>query len=171
MDLSLIKQALQEVYSENQHYYFISILSALAIYSFNAVFHNFRLALLTPNLFISLILGFHETMSIYSIIFLVIISVLTGILVSMTIFLLRRQIKDGIYASGVGVIASVIAPACSSCALGLLGLLGLSSLLAVLPFKGIEIGILGIIIVLAAVNSLAKKIVAQTCPIPKNSPA
>jgi hypothetical protein len=162
--VNTVREALKEVYTEKR-YYSISIVASFLIYSLNALAHNYKLVFSSFSLKLvsSLIVGFHYTMASYSIVFLVMLSILTGILISMTVFLIKRQIRSGVYASGTGVIASILAPACSSCALGIVGLLGLSGILTVLPLKGAEIGILGIIVVIFALVSISKKVVTKTC--------
>jgi hypothetical protein len=162
-----IFNATHEVYKEKK-YYFISGITSLLIYSLNALFHNFKLVFSENfkwGIVFSLIRGFHNTMASYSVVFLVVISLLTGVLISMGIYLVKRQISSGIYAGGTGIIMSIIAPACSSCALGLVGLLGLGGFLSILPFKGAEIGLLGIAVVIIALIIISKKVVTQTCEI------
>ena len=144
-----VVKALSEVYKEKK-FYLISIFSTIIIYSLNATFHNFKLVFsesFSWTLMFSLIKGFHHTLATYSIVFLIIISILTSILISMSIYLVKRQVNSSMYMGGSGIIMSIIAPACSSCALGILGLLGLGGFITVLPFKGAELGILGIVVV------------------------
>ena len=162
-----VGKALKEVYKEKK-FYAVSIFSSVMIYSLNAIFHNFRLVFsenFSWGVVFSLIKGFHNTMASYSIIFLIVISILTGVLLSMSVYLVRRQVTSSMYASGTGVLMSIIAPACSSCALGLVGLLGLGGFLSILPFRGAEIGVLGIGVVGVSLVILSKKVVTQTCSI------
>ena len=158
--------ALKEVYSHNS-YFAVSFISAILIYSLNAVAHNYKIlaSQFSFSLLFSLIIGAPKAMVASSFIFLVIISIFAGILVSMSIFLLKRQIMDGVYASGTGIVVSILAPACPSCALGLLGILGIGSFLSVLPFKGLELGLLGVFIVVASLFYLSNKIMTNTCSI------
>lgn len=100
----------------------------------------------------------------FSLVVLLCISLLGGIVISLSLFLVRRQIQAGI-GWGSGIAVGVLAPACPSCAIGLASLLGLSGFFAVLPFKGRELGILGIGILLGSLFYLSNKISTKTCDI------
>jgi len=63
------------------------------------------------------------------------------------------------------VLVSIVAPACPSCAIGLLSILGLGGFLAVLPFKGLELGVLGVVVLIFSTVYLSGKIVTNTCTI------
>lgn len=165
--ISNLKSALLEVYSEKR-YYAITVISGLLIYSANALFHNYKLVFsknVSWPIVFSLIKGFHHTMAVYSIFYLVMISLLTGILLSMSYYLIKRQVSSSAYAGGVGIIMSILAPGCSSCALGVLGLLGLGGFLTILPFKGIELGVIGIIAIIISIFIISRKVMAQTCSV------
>ncbi len=82
-----------------------------------------------------------------------------------SIFIIRRQAALGISTSITGIIVSIFAPACPACALSLLGILGLSGFLVLLPFKGIELGILGIVILVGSLVFLSKKINTAVCEV------
>jgi hypothetical protein len=160
-----LKQSMLEVYSGN-HYFMITFLISVLIYSLNALIHNYKLVFKTPSLKLIylLIIGFPSTTSNSAFLFLIIISVLSGIVISMSIFLLKRQLSSG-YAGTSGVIVGLIAPACPSCALGLFGVIGLGGFLTILPFKGLELGVLGILLLISSMNYLSKKIVTKVCKI------
>jgi len=114
----------------------------------------------------SLIRGFPQTTTSASLFFLIILSILSGIIISFTIYLISRQIKSGAYA-GTSVLVSLIAPACPSCAVGLFGLIGIGGLASILPFKGLEIGFIGVLVVIFSIFYLAKKVETNTCSIKK----
>ena len=158
--------SLREVYSEKK-YYLISIISTLLIYIANAMIHNNSIlrTSFSWKLLYSLVVGFHKSVAFVSIGLLIILSVFSGILISMSIFLVKRQVKSGIYASSGGIIMSIIAPACSSCALGVLSMIGLGGFLAVLPFKGLEIGLIGLLFVVFSLFYLGKKIETKICSV------
>jgi len=162
--LNSIPKALYEVYSEKRYILFSGLFSFF-VFSFNAAIRNYKLLFseFSISLFLNLIIGVHSTMSPISFVFLIIISMLSGIVFSLSLFLLKRQIA---YSAGIGlsgIITSVLTPACSSCALGLAGILGIGGFLSVLPFKGLEFGVLGISLLVASVAYLSKKINITIC--------
>ncbi|MBI2665056.1 hypothetical protein HYX12_00355 [Candidatus Woesearchaeota archaeon] len=107
--------------------------------------------------------GAISVMNVYSLVLLSLTSVLAGIVMTMIFFLLQRQISGSIGLSLPGMFLSIIAPACPSCALGLLGILGLGGLLTILPFKGLELGFLGILLLSISLVHLVNKINATVC--------
>ncbi len=162
--LNSISKALHEVYSERKYFLFSGLFSFF-VFSFNAAIRNYRLLFseFSISLLFNLIIGVHSTMSAISFLFLIVISMLSGIVFSLSLFLLKRQIT---YSAGIGlsgIITSILTPACSSCALGLAGILGISGFLSVLPFKGLELGVLGILILVASVTYLSQKINITAC--------
>jgi len=158
------KNAAKEVYQKPK-YYSITIVFAIFIYSINVILHNpsFIIKNFSFLLLYNLIVGFIHTIPLLSLIFLIIIAILGGISLTYSIFLLQRQIKSSAYASTSSVLVSILAPACPSCALGLLGILGLGGFLATLPFKGLELGIFAIIILIISIYYLSNKIVTKVC--------
>lgn len=166
--LESITAAFQEVYSQKRYFLWSGFFSML-VFSINAAIRNYKLLLseFSPQLLFNLIINTHNSMSVPSLAFLITISLLSGILFSFSLFLLARQIT---YSAGVGlsgIITSILTPACSSCALGLAGLLGMGGFLSVLPFKGLELGILGIVLLLLSLVYLSRKISANSCRLPK----
>ncbi|HLD80309.1 MAG TPA: hypothetical protein VJA18_07150 [Candidatus Nanoarchaeia archaeon] len=167
-DINDIKEALKQAYSERK-YFFFSGLFSLSVFSLNVLIGNYKLIAseFSLKLVIGLLISAHSTMSGASTLFLVIVSALSGIVFSLSLFLVRRQLS---YSAGIGVsgiIASVLTPACSSCALGLAGILGIGSFLSVLPFKGLEFGFLGVILLGVSLVFLSRKIVSDVCEVRK----
>lgn len=163
-----IKEALNQVYSEKRYILFSGLFS-IFVFSFNAAIRNYKLLFseFSVSLLLNLIIGLHSTMSPVSLVFLILISLLSGIVFSLSIFLLRRQIT---YSAGIGlsgIITSILTPACSSCALGLAGVLGISGVLSLLPFKGLELGILGIVLLGMSIMYLSGKISTKVCDVKK----
>lgn len=161
-----IQEAFKEVYAKRK-YFFFSGLFSLLVFSFNAAIRNYKLLFseFSVSLLFNLILAVHNTMSSISLIFLILISLLSGIVFSLSIFLLRRQIT---YSAGIGlsgIITSILTPACSSCALGLAGILGIGWFLTLLPFKGLELGVLGIVLLGMSITYLSGKIVTKVCSV------
>ena len=163
-ELNHITNALHEVYSEKKYVLFSGLFSFF-VFSFNAAIRNYKLLFseFSISLFLNLIIGIHSTMSPISFVFLIIISMLSGIVFSLSLFLLKRQITSSAGIGLSGVIASILTPACSSCALGLAGILGISGFLSMLPFKGLELGGLGIILLMLSLAYLAGKISTKVC--------
>jgi hypothetical protein len=166
MKLINIVKATKEVYREPK-YYSITVIFAILIYSLNVVSHNpsFIIKNFSFLLLYNLVVGFIHTVPMSSFIFLIIIAILGGISLTYSVYLLRRQIKSNAYASSSSIIASILAPACPSCALGLFGILGLGGFLAALPFKGLELGILAIIVLIISIYYLSNKILTKSCEI------
>lgn len=72
-------------------------------------------------------------------------------------------LKSGLY-SGVGLIFAFLGIGCAACSTAflslLLGFFGFSAVLDVLPYKGQEIGYVGLVILSVATYALAKKVTA-----------
>lgn len=166
--LSVFKQALKEVYSA-KGYFFLSGSITLLLFLFNVTINNYQLLLseFSFRLFFSLVRGSLQSIATTSLVLLTVLSLLAGIVVSFTIFLLKRQISSGVPLSASSLLVSLLAPACPSCAIGLLSVLGLGGFLAFLPFKGLELGVLGILALLFFLASLSKKITTTVCSLKK----
>ena len=91
-------------------------------------------------------------------------SVLAGIVTAMTVFLVKRQVKWNLKATS-SILVSLIAPACPSCGIGLLSILGFGGFLAMLPFKGLELGFISIGLLGVSIIYLSNKITTKTCSI------
>lgn len=146
-------------------YWVLSIFFALLVFSFNPLISNIPLLLSTPSfkLFFSLILGAHSAVALSKQLTLGILAILSGIVISMVVFVVQRQVHWSAATNLSGVLVGIIAPACPSCALGLLSLLGLGSFLAILPFKGAELNVLALILLTFSVVYLSKKINTLSC--------
>ncbi len=159
--------AFREVY-HHPGYYGVSVLVAGVLFLFNTLISNYKLLWsdFSILLFWSLVKGTVQSIQPISLSFLIIISGLAGIVVSMSIFLLRKQIALGAGLGSSGILVSILAPTCPSCALGLLSIVGLGGFLAILPFKGLELGFIGIIVLVFSVWFLARKITITVCRVP-----
>jgi len=91
-----VQEALNEVYAEKK-YFVLSALFSLAVFSLNALIGNFKLiaSQFSLPLIFDLIISTHSTMSTVSFVFLLIISLLSGVVFSLSIFLVKRQISYG----------------------------------------------------------------------------
>lgn len=72
-------------------------------------------------------------------------------------------VKSGLY-SGVGLIIAFLGIGCAACGTAflsvLLGFFGFSAMLNLLPYQGLEIGYIGLIILCIATYTLSKKVTA-----------
>ncbi len=161
-----VRDALKEVYSSKK-YFVVTLVVASVIFLFNTLINNYRIIFsnFSFSLFFSLLKGTITIMTTLSLLFLIIMSILAGVVTVMTVFLVKRQIKGSLKASSSSILVSLIAPACPSCAMGLLSVLGFGGFLAVLPFKGLELGFLGIGLLAVSIVYLSNKITTKTCSI------
>jgi len=135
---------------------------------FNALINNYRIIFSSSFSFLltlSLVRGTLSSINIISLLLLVLMSLLAGIVLSMTIFLVKRQATAKVGMSSLSILAGVIAPACPSCAIGLLSVLGVGSFLAILPFKGLELGVIAVFALFISILYLSKKIAAKVCDV------
>ncbi len=148
-------------------YGIITIIATAILFSLNSLLRNYRLLVhdFSLSLLFSLIRGTMTSLPPYAIITLALISIVGGMVVAFSIFIIRRQLALGISTSITGIMVSVFAPACPACALSLLSIVGLGGFLALLPFKGIELGVVGIVILLSSLMYLSKKINVTVCEV------
>lgn len=160
----MIINAFKEVYAK-PGYIIVSLAVMVIIFSFNVLVINLKL-LITHFSFSLLfdLLSNSLQLNIFIFALLLLLSLLSGIVVAMVLFLVRKQVREGL-AAGSSILFSIIAPSCSSCALGLLSILGLGGFLSVLPFKGLEIGIVGVLVLIYTVIFLSKKINSRSCTV------
>ena len=169
---------LKEIFKKPK-YALITILVSVLFYSLNAIIKNWKLLVSmfsssgffkTINLLFSLTAGFGNTVKESSHISLILISILFGILFSLILYKVKiiksEDKKIGIIAS-IGIFIGVLAPGCAACGVGLLAVFGISAaILSLLPFAGLEISILAIIILTYSINKILEKIKnGNACPI------
>jgi hypothetical protein len=141
-------------------YLFYAFLVAVLFYGFNVLISNYKTLSSyyssfgffgTLKFFSLLFIGFSGTIKFHSFITLVIVSVLLGMLFSITLYKIKISQKNdvkkvGIFSS-IGIFLAALAPGCAACGLGLAPLLGISSaFLLALPLDGLELSILAILI-------------------------
>lgn len=156
----------------NWKYITLSVIVAILFYTFNVFISNYKIVFFSMTsysfldnfrFYFNLIMGYGNTMILSSFVTLIIISVLFGVLVSLITFKIRmiksfENHKLGVFAS-VGILLGILAPGCAACGLGLLPLLGLSATsLYFLPFKGLEISIIAILILGFAIFQISRNI-------------
>jgi len=172
-----IGNGLKEAFS-SQKYVFLSFGIAIVFFAINVILPNSKTLLeifkaqgITASSHFALVLleGSFGTMTLLSAILLITIACLLGIVISLIVYKIK-SIKGSAMQGGkittVGAILGVAAPGCASCGLGVLSVFGLTSSLAVLPFKGAEIGIISIVLLMIAGASVATRIAeGESCKI------
>ena len=92
------------------------------------------------SLVFALILGLTTALSVTSFIFLILISVLTGLNSVLIFRKVNRRTREHLIFGGS--LLGTLGSGCASCGLPLLGVLGMSGSVTYLPFKGMEFSIL-----------------------------
>lgn len=109
--------------------------------------------------------GLSMAMSPFNFYSLIFISILSGANLYLVTQLLRRQVVQKTHlVFGLGTMFGLAGSGCASCGLPLLGLVGLSSSAAFLPFRGIEISILSIGLLIFSTIYLSRSL-TQACKI------
>ncbi len=165
---SPLYSATKEVYAQKR-YYVYTILTTVVVFSLNPLLRNYKVlkANFSLSLAGSLILGVIGASSTITAIILALTALLSGMMISFSIYTIKRQFSQGTKLGFTGLLLGILTPACPSCALGLTGILGLGGVLTILPLKGLELGFLGIILLLTSLMYLSKKINAKVCILKK----
>lgn len=129
----------------------LALVLSLSIFFFLGVINNFVLffsALFTGNFLLvwGLIVGIFTSQMWFSIVSVLIVSVLTGINLALIITRARQLRSTG--ATGVAAFFGMLISGCPSCATGILPVLGIG--VGFLPFHGLEFSALAIIILLVS---------------------
>ena len=148
-------------------YFILTFTVFISLIIFNIGIINYKFYIAAPNFKVALAVffGTFETLFLHSVILMFIASLLTGILLSLIVFHLKNQKgkNNSVGTGSFGAFLGILAPACASCGIGLIAALGLTGLLATLPFSGLEVSILGIILLIYAIVALLLKISSKTC--------
>ena len=144
-------------------YWVLAIVFAFIIFSVNPLIRNYRLVTENPEFIITVILAAPSSTAIGPFTTMTLVAVLAGIVLAFSIFLVTRQIKSGIAAGASGIIVGLLAPSCPACAIGILSVVGLGGFLSVLPFKGQELGVIGVLILVGSMFFLSNKIATKVC--------
>lgn len=131
----------------------------------------------TEKLFFTLTLygTFATNFTVFSGLLLTITALLFGINIALLTFYIRRRQEGGHheklaqFASMGGLLSALLGIGCAACGsvilTGLLGLLGAGGLLLLLPFHGVEFGVLGVVLLVVSIRYLMKRIMEPlTCP-------
>jgi ABC-type antimicrobial peptide transport system permease subunit len=149
----------------NWKYFFLAFFVAVMFYSLNVLISSFgnlisfysSLGLLgTGKFFITMFIGFYKTVEFHSFVSLLVISILFGMLFSLLAYKVKvvkssGEKRIGFFAT-IGLFLGVLAPGCAACGIGLLSALGLgSAFLTFLPFDGLELSVIAIVILVVVV--------------------
>lgn len=119
------------------------------------------------SLFFQTLFDIKNTFTTSSLLLATLGSLLAGINISLAYTYIRMRgemiLRSGLY-SGVGLFLAFVGIGCAACGTALLSVIlsffGFSAMLSVLPYKGEEIGYIGLIILCIATYVLAKKVTA-----------
>jgi hypothetical protein len=110
------------------------------------------------NLLVALLAGMWTAMSRLSLMFLIIVAILTGLNLMLTIQRLQTIRSSGKIHLAVGgsSLLGIVGSGCASCGLPILALAGLSGAIAYLPFRGVELSIVAIILLTVSLYFLIR---------------
>ena len=166
----------------NWRYSAIALGIFLVFYSFNvlissyknlASFYSSQGLFKSITFFKILSLGFYSTIKLHSFVSLLIVGALIGVLSSLMIYKIKNSNssnkKTGLLAS-TGAFLAAFAPGCTACGIGLASLLGIGgATLSLLPYEGLELSILAILILGFAVKRTTKDLTeCPTCKVNLN---
>src|SRR3989344_6151043 len=123
------------------------------------------------NLLVALLAGMWTAMSRLSLFLLVVVAILTGANLTMVAQRFRTIRASGKMSLTVGgsSLLGIVGSGCASCGLPVLAFLGLSGAIFYLPFQGLELSALAIILLSVSIYSLIKQSTKQTvCVIAPN---
>jgi len=163
----------------NWKYALCAIIIALVFYSINVIvpswrsliaFYHSTSFLASLKFFYTLFVGFKETIEFHSFISTVVISLMLGILFSLIFFKSKAGVTSGKkrgLLGGLGIFLGVFAPGCAACGVGLASVLGVGAgVIAVLPFDGLELSVLAIIVLAIAIFKISKDLTkCETCQV------
>ncbi len=169
---------LSNVFSK-QIYIAIALLVAWLVFSLAVLLPNFSLLLqvlqgqnvgLTGKItfILSLLASIESNFTIVSATYTILIAALSGINISLFIFLVRRQQSFGgnsnsVSAVGIGgLVSGIFGMGCAACGTFILswvlGLFSMAGFVSLLPYRGEEFGVLGVILLASSVVVTARKI-------------
>ena len=166
----------KEVFSK-PFYVLVAFSGALLFYLLNVIISDFSgLRAIAGNysFFISMKLvfyyfvGFLSTLDLYSAFFIVLIALLFGSYISLFTFKvvqIRKSRDEGSFVCTLGVLLGFIATGCAACGVGIASVLGLGGFLIFLPFNGMEIYVIAVILLLYANISISGRVVSNACPV------
>lgn len=119
----------------------------------------------TQSILLALLFGIGTAMSGVSVFLLFTIALLTGVNVSLLAERIRNARLSGKIRTTVGgsSLLGIIGGGCASCGLPVLALPGISGAIAYLPFQGMELSIVAIILLTVSLLSLLKSRSEKAC--------
>lgn len=125
------------------------------------------------NLMIALLLGMWTAMSKLSLVLLMIVAILTGANLTLVVQRLRTIRASGKMSFMVGgsSLLGIVGSGCASCGLPIMAFLGLSGAIFYLPFQGLELSVLAIILLSISIYVLIRQRAKQTvCAVDISTP-
>jgi len=115
---------------------------------------------------VSLLGSIYTNFTLISAIYTIFISLFFGINLAMFVFFLKRKIntlqKSGMTTGFLGLLSGIVGVGCAACGslvlASLLSLFGSTWIITLLPLKGEEFGILGVILLMISIYMVAKQI-------------
>jgi len=164
---------------------FMALSAALLLPNFSVLSQIFLSNSISLKVKISFLLSLYGSLftnfTFWSASYLILVAVLFGINVALLTFYIRRRQevsgdKTAHVASLGGMISAVLGIGCAACGsvvvTAVLGLFGGGGLLLLLPLKGAEFGILGVLLLLFSIRYLIKRIKDPlVCPVKLSSPS
>lgn len=171
--MQLILQSLKLVYKK-PGYVILTILTAGLILLFGIWLQNYKLLfytfttgfswLLKIKIFLNSLAVFKTSFTTINQILIICLALLSGINISFLIFYLKNRISNLKLAgsSGLALFVGFLGIGCGACGSVILasvfGLTFATGLIGLLPFNGLEFGLLGIILISTSIYLLTKKI-------------
>ena len=125
------------------------------------------------DLMIALLAGMWTAMSTTSLVLLIIVAILTGANLTLVVKRIREIRASGKMSLVVGgsSLLGIVGSGCASCGLPILALLGLSGAIFYLPFQGLELSVLAVMLLSVSLYTLKRQKVKQTvCIVDTNTP-
>ncbi len=179
----MILNALQQVFRKPA-YVILALVVSASVFVLTVWLPNIRLVagiVSSPNvpfiskiqLPLSLLGSIGTNFTLLSAAYTIVIAILFGIYIAMITYFLKRRIKEvgqyGVATGFLGIASGVLGVGCAACGsflLTSLTLVGAGGILTFLPLGGSEFGIIGAILLAAAIYMTAKKITdPQVCNI------
>ncbi len=158
---------IKKIFVQKRYFLFLFSIS-LIFFLLNVVINNIRIigimfseGFLNGMIFLGrIIIGFKETILVSTFIFVIIISLLIGLLFTVMIYRVSsiRKINGQIGVFGaIGIFLGLFIPGCVACSVGALGFLGITgSIIGILPLKGLELQILSIALLVFGIIYFSK---------------
>ncbi|MSS74124.1 hypothetical protein EXS72_00585 [Candidatus Pacearchaeota archaeon] len=153
----------KEIFSKPR-YLILTIVTALIMYIVTIISSDYLelkivLKQKSINLIWNFFIGFPTTIKWYSTIALFLICILFGLFVSLNKYKSRQVTNQkGSIIGTIGLFLGMVAPGCVTCGIGLTSVLGIAGILIYLPFKGFEVSILSIVLLIWANLKVSKSL-------------